>query len=223
MTEIINEPYPIDVPMWYIRDLMLMVVLAPLVFWCIKRGRLAFLSVTGILWFFSKHMLPEGGYFVLFSTALFFFSWGASFSIKSLNFAEQFQAVKYLPVIYIAIATVDTLTLSIWEYNTYLHNTGILIGVTSIIGTTAKMTAKGTCLPNPIIVNSTFFIYALHKIIIDDVAKITFTILHLPDKTYVMLNCYFLIPILTILICIIISLVLQYFCPKFHKALTGGR
>lgn len=222
MTEIVNEPYPIDVPMWYIRDLMVMIVISPIIYWCIKKGSLAYLLTSGSLWFFIRYLLPEGGYMVLLSTALFFFSWGAYYSLNIIHFTKAIKRIRYLPLIYIVIVFIDTLTIYTSHYNTALHNVGILVGIILVLSETSRIIRKQIKLPPPI-QNSIFFIYAFHKIIIDDIAKVVFSILQLPDTTNIMLGCYFLIPILTICICIVTHWILMKGFPRICKLLTGGR
>jgi len=222
MTEIINEPYPIDIPLWYIRDLMLMVIISPFIYWIIKRCNFFYIVVLGMTWVLKSVFLPQGGYIVMLITALFFFSWGGFNSINEINFVKEMRKYRFMLLIYIPIAIMDTLTI-FTNYNTYIHGIGIILGIVSVINIAVYRLERGNANVNSLLLNSTFFIFALHKLIIDDVAKIVFLVLHLPDSTGVMLSFYVFIPIIIIFICIGLYKLLHHFLPVVCSLLTGGR
>lgn len=221
-TEIINEPYPIDIPLWYIRDLMVMVIISPFIYWIIKKCKIGYIIALGLAWCLRNLYLPDGGYLSMLITALFFFSWGGFHGINDLNFIMVMRKFRFLTLLYLPIAFFDTLTI-FTHYNSYIHNVGILIGVITVVIIVAQMMESRQTGVNPLLVNCTFFVYAFHKLIIDDVAKIVFSILHLPDNTYVMLCFYLVIPIVTIIMCIGLYKLLHRFSPVTCNLLTGGR
>lgn len=221
-TEIINEPYPIDIPLWYIRDLMVMVIISPFIYWIIKKCKIWYIIALGLSWCLRILYLPDGGYLSMLITALFFFSWGGFHGINDSNFIMVMRKFRFLTLLYLPIAFFDTLTI-FTHYNSYIHNVGILIGVISVVIIVAQMMESRQTGVNPLLVNCSFFVYALHKLIIDDVAKIFFSILHLPDNTYVMLCFYLVIPIVTIIICIGLYQLLHRFSPVICNLLMGGR
>lgn len=221
-TEIINEPYPIDIPLWYIRDLMVMVIISPFIYWIIKKCKIGYIIALGLAWCLRNLYLPDGGYLSMLITALFFFSWGGFHGINDLNFIMVMRKFRFLTLLYLPIAFFDTLTI-FTHYNSYIHNVGILIGVITVVIIVAQMMESRQTEVNPLFINCTFFVYALHKLIIDDVAKILFSILHLPDNTYVMLVFYIIVPIITIVICILLYEIISRKLPAVSKLLTGGR
>ena len=66
--------YPIDEPLWFVRDLMIVVLIAPFIWHMAKRFGNMFVIVSGVLWFILRG-IPMGHANQL-STAFFFFSWG---------------------------------------------------------------------------------------------------------------------------------------------------
>lgn len=50
--------YPIDFPLWFLRELMLMCLAAPLVHWCIARMKWLFVAAVGAGWFFGLWQTP---------------------------------------------------------------------------------------------------------------------------------------------------------------------
>lgn len=69
--------YPISIQFWYIRDLMVTILLSPIIYWLIKKCHIYFVIVLSVLWITNNWPLITG----LNITALFFFSLGAYFSI----------------------------------------------------------------------------------------------------------------------------------------------
>lgn len=67
-------PTPICGVLWYVRDLMLMVVISPLLHYLIKKVRVLFIVVLGVIWISDKIIIPQE--YNLLVSALFFFSWG---------------------------------------------------------------------------------------------------------------------------------------------------
>ena len=223
MTEVSKNPFPIDVPMWYVRDLIVMVILAPVIYWFIKKCGKWFIILLGIVWYFIRPILfPDGGYPVLFFTAAFFFSCGAYFSINRKSFVDIMRKVKWFPLLYLLLAVVDTFTKK-EDYNIYIHKAGILIGVASAVIVTSYLIEKGRVKVNMTLANCSFFVFALHTLIMHDIGKVFFTILHLPDNTYAMLFMYFLVPTITISLCVFIYIFLKRFLPTVCNVLTGGR
>ena len=72
---------PIDFPLWYVRDLMLMVILSPVIYWLIKKFKGMVCVFFCLIWLFSTLLIPIENYFSMyvnlqFLYALFFFMWG---------------------------------------------------------------------------------------------------------------------------------------------------
>lgn len=222
MTEIINEPFPIDIPLWYIRDLMVMIIISPIIYWMIKKFHVWYIVGLCVIWYLGNLIIPDGGYIHMLFTSTFFFSWGSTCSIMSIDFVETMQKVRYLTILYIPIAIFDTLTL-FTEYNIYIHKLGILFGIIAVINIASQIVKSGKVTINHLLLNSTFFIFALHKLIIDDIAKFVFSLFHLPDSTLVMFTLYVVIPLITISVCVLLYKLIKQRLPFLCILLTGGR
>ena len=223
MTEVSKNPFPIDVPMWYVRDLIVMVLLAPVIYWLLKKGGKWFVCLLGVVWYFIKPMFfPDGGYPVLFFTAAFFFSAGAYFSINRKSFVEIMRKVSCFPLLYLLIAAIDTFTKKS-DYNIYIHEAGIIVGVISAVIITSYLVERGKVKVNMTLANCSFFIFAFHTLIMSDIGKAVFTVFRLPDNTYSMLFMYFVVPSITISLCVCIYISMKRFLPVACKILTGGR
>ena len=221
ISELSQDPYPIDGPMWYVRDLIVMVILSPVIYYFIKKTGKLGVAILGLSWFFIRPLLGFG-YLTMFLTASFFFSMGAYFSIKRINFVNYMRKMKYSPFLYLFICVADTLTKRT-EYNFFIHNVGILAGVVSVVVIVSLLIEKKWVKVSNTLANGSFFVYALHILIIHDIAKLMFKILHLEDNTYSMLFLYFAVPIITTIVCVFVYVSLKRFCPRVCSLLTGGR
>jgi len=214
-------PAPMDVPMWYVRDLMLMVLLSPVVYWLIRKFGWWYIVLAGIVWCFVLFPL-ETFYFNFFFAALFYFSWGAYFSIKKQSFITFMRKFKFMPLVYFPVVIIDVLLKEIsWGF--YVHEIGIVLGVVSAIVIASYMLEKGIVRVNKTLADSSFFIFALHLLIMGDIAKVVFVAFHLSDTTAVMLAFYLMVPVITIIICLALYLLLRKYSPKLCGLLTGGR
>lgn len=215
--------YPIDIPLWYIRELMTMVLLSPIIYFIIKRLGYSFTLFACLLWLFSPFFIPDTSYLDLLITALFFFSCGALFSMKGTDIIKKITRYNLVPFVYLLIAVIDALTKQA-EYNEYIHRVGILFGIISIANISKRIIAHHECKTLVTLSSSSFFIFAMHYLIIGDLGRTVFIVLNITENNpYVMLLFYFAIPIVTVLLCIITYQMLKRFSPKLCHLLSGGR
>jgi surface polysaccharide O-acyltransferase-like enzyme len=222
-TEFDTETYPIDGPLWYIRDLMLLVIISPLIHWLVKKIKILLPVILGTAWLASPVLFPHGGYLGMLVTASFFFSWGAYLSIQKINIVQALRRFKYLPLLYLAIALVDAY-LRLKTPNLYVHRVGVIIGVISTVVVASYLIQSGKATVNQTLANSSFIIFASHGIYIGDVGKLLFTMLHIPENNpFCMLALYLFVPAFCIALGIAIFLLLKKFAPTILRLLNGGR
>ena len=155
--------------------------------------------------------------------ASFFFSLGAIFSIHKKNIVIFCRKYRYAPVIYMLVAITDALTKGM-EYNVYINKIGILLGMVSAIIITSYLLEYNKVKVNTTLGNSSFFIYALHTLVLGPVGVLMFTKLHIPESNpYAMLALYFAAPAITVAICLACYVYIKRYIPKIGSLLTGGR
>ena len=213
-------PYPADVPLWYVRDLMVMVLLAPVIWWSVRRAGRWLVVVLGAVWYLRPLLSPMWGegWGTMLLEAAFFFSWGAYYGnpLKGIN--------KLWPValIYLPLAIADALTKG-WEYNIFIHKAGILLGIVAIFYISTYLVEMGKARASAMLAGSSFLIFALHTLVMDDIGKLLFTVLHLPINIGTLLLLYFIVPSITILFCLVVYFALRRLAPPLCHLLTGGR
>jgi fucose 4-O-acetylase-like acetyltransferase len=116
---------PIAYPFWFIRDLMVLVVLTPLVYTYVKKLGVYGILLLSVLWLFGWWFTLPG----LSIVAVFFFTLGAWISINRRNLVLEAEKVKYpILVLYPALVIADLLTKGNGA-NLFIHNVGILLGI----------------------------------------------------------------------------------------------
>ena len=121
-----NLHTPINYPLWYVRDLMILVLFTPIIYQLIKRMNVFLVLLFSVIWFFSL-----GRYIGLSSLShqsIFFFPLGAYFSINHINFVALMDKAKWSPYLYAIFAIGDMLTRG-QTYNFYFNKLGIISGV----------------------------------------------------------------------------------------------
>lgn len=78
------KSYPLLMPMWFIRDLMVTVLLSPLLWWMLKKISYWILILLVLMWATGMAMPVPG----LSFSALFFFTLGGAFSLKGKSFMD---------------------------------------------------------------------------------------------------------------------------------------
>ncbi len=218
-----ETPIPINGPLWYVRDLMVMVLLSPVVYWIIKYTKFWLMITIGIvLYIFGRDFLPNFKYVSLILGYMFFFSWGAYYSINKQDLVTQIRKFKYVTLLIIPLTIINLFTIGT-EYNKYIFFPFVLASTISLIVIVSYLIEKDKIHVNSALANSAFFLYAMHALIIVDMGKVLFVGLHLTDTPIVMTILYFAIPILTISICLITYFILKKYAPKLCSLLSGGR
>lgn len=210
---------PINTPLWFIRDLMVLVLFSPIIWWLIKRLKIGTVIVLGIIWFFS---LGEGfGFPGLCHQSLFFFPLGAYFGINRINFVDMVSKQLWIPYVYLGIALIDAVSKN-ESYNASLHNVGILFGMVSIVYLVSLLLRTDKIHVNDFLVSASFFVYALHNLFLGKVTKIIIMYLR-PESPVFVLLIYFMMPTIVISLCLLLYKALRKCSPLISAVLTGGR
>lgn len=208
---------PADVPLWYVRDLMVMCLLAPL-FRMLLRGKYGIAVLAGLLVCFT------GGWWIHVAgfscTGVTFFSLGAWFGINGRDPAALAgsiprQLLPFLGALWFAILLFDV-ELYPAPLGCRLHAVGIIVGVTALTALASHAAKSGAGIP-AILTDSSFFIYASHMALVRPVAKGVLAILSTP------LVGYFLTVIAVTAICFAAYRMVAALMPPVASILTGGR
>lgn len=214
--------YPIAYPFWFIRDLMVTVVLTPLLYVLLKYMKGYFVLLLGLLWFVGWE-IPYLGIRGFSMVALFFFTAGASLSICRLNILEVFGRWRKLSFwIYPLLALADLCSKGA-TYNLYIHQVGILAGIVFSFNLAAWLLQERKVKASAFLSAVSFFVYAIHEPwLLAQIRKVMTRVL-VPESDGMWTLLYFLNVMLTIGIALALYALLKRVFPCFTRLITGGR
>jgi surface polysaccharide O-acyltransferase-like enzyme len=209
---------PIPYQLWFLRDLMVLVILSPIILFLIKKVKVILTAIIFVFWLLNQDTV------FLTSEALLFFIFGIIISQDYKFIINKTISIKGLPIIWLLILIIQIL----FEYYNYKIIALICLKISILIGVPSfwvlydllvskynfeKITEKITW--------TTFFIFTFHEPFLTFIKKITFFLCG--KKDLVILMNYFIAPTVTILVSIFLALILRGILPMFYRFLTGGR
>lgn len=225
-TELLNTLFinPIPYQLWFLRDLIMLVMLSPLIFWFVKQLKIISILILFVMWF----IFFDFNFYIFKTESLLFFSLGAYLALHQKSFLLNKIYLKnywLLLIFWFTIVFIKTLLLN--SEHTFLiillGKTSIIIGI-STIWIIYDNLMENKLKPNAKILNLSsysFFIFVFHEPILTFFKKGMFYITGTSDLM-VLLN-YFLSPLVIITFSIMIGFILSKVTPKFYQFITGGR
>lgn len=213
-----RDSAPIDLPLWFLRDLMVVTLLSPITYWLIKHFGRCYLTFL-CLAFVSKAWPMIDGFSI---AAVFFFSLGAYMGIRKLSFTIFAKFDKVIYSVAFALAVVDVfLGGPDTFYGNIAHPFFRISGALATFCIGLKLCGRAW---NPALVRSVFFIYAFHGLyIIGYYLGVVPQQITAESNAFIKLSVYFLVPILKVLACLGVFVLMERFMPRMLAILTGNR
>lgn len=212
---------PVNYPLWYLRDLICMVLLAPMFYFFLR-----YLGVWGLLilmiWNLSDYTFGIPGFTTI---SFLYFGFGAYFAIYKKNILETF--LPYRQVIF--IITLVLLGVSTYlngrEYHLELLKIFTIFGVVSSILLTDLIIRYNDKVKRRLLKLSSvvFFVYVTHVIYIINWMKGAWARFSFGESGWGKLIGYFAITFSVVFICIVLYLLLKRLSPKAIAFSIGGR
>lgn len=202
---------------WFIRDLMLLMILSPLIVIILRHAALPFIVALFLLWITSTWPIyaPD-------VVGMLFFSVGACVALRGSSLFALDRYGSWFVLTYLPILLADV----IWNdaaFNTGLHRSGIVVGLVAVLYlskralTHARLTSTLVWLSG-----MSFFVYAAHVPLLGIVRTIAYRYLPL-DRPYTILLLYLLLPMMVIIFLVGLYQVLARLTPQALRVVTGGR
>lgn len=215
---------PVLLPFWYMRDLIMMVVISPVIYWLIKKLKIIFIILLLAIYVFDIRVSWMSG---TFTCASLFFSLGAYFAIKKQDFTDVlWKWKKIICPVAVALMIYQTYTGSAMgdEISKMIHPWLVIFQSFAFI-----LLASALCnYPklygmNKKLARTSFFIYALHPFILYNIISIINKVMPMRDTWYVMTFNYLSAPLLCVGICIGIYWMSQKLMPGVLGVIVGER
>ena len=209
------------VPLWFLRDLIVVVTLTPIIYYMIKKTGIISILILGIAYLTKLWPDIHG----LTATTAFFFSMGAYVSINGHDvFDDFYKHRKSIYVSWICLLIVN-MYFAVGAYTglrLYFSGLYVIAGVISILNIAYWLVRYKGLHSKRLLVESCFFIYALHVFFLGDCRRMAEIVI--TDNTHFLVPLTYLVyPWIDIAFCILLYYLLHRFFPKTTRTLTGGR
>lgn len=203
---------PMYYPFWYIRNLMVMVLLSPIFYWMLKRVKgFWILLLLGLV--FAHVSMPIGFSF----SSMFYFSLGLYWAMYWRDTIPNIRILGLFAILWLPLAYMDTITRV-----QYWHTASEICGIGAILFIGILAVHKFQLRTSETLTQSVFFIYAIHATLLGYIYKLTFLALH-PSGEVVCLILNIVIAIITTLCSFGAYKLMDRYLPRVCRVLTGGR
>ena len=207
---------PLLCPFWYIRNLLIMSILSPLLYYIIKYGREIFLLIVSIWWMMTCHnaFIPQ---------TLLFFSLGAYFSIMDVNPLEMILKFRnwFLALFTLfALADIAMHTIYSTQMNLQTHRMALIFNIPVLLLLADFCVKRGYS--KRILPNAAFIVFAVHYPIVVILRKYCAAqFSEASDITHIIL--YTICVIIATIMSLLVYILLEKFSPKIKNILSGNR
>jgi hypothetical protein len=216
---ILVEPIPYQ--LWFVRDLIMLIIVSPLIWYLTKSIKGTWLAILVVLW----AVAPKT--FEFFSNeALLFFTLGCALALdeKGLIQLRLSKMLTYgLLVSWLLIVSVTTYLITFRQTGFILdalNDLGILFGIVSVWFLYDRLDHKQIG-KYSVFFGYSFFIFVFHEPLLTIIKKGMFFVLGKTD--FSSLFIYVVAPLLAIALSILTRYVLRRRTPRFYNFATGGR
>lgn len=221
-----NGIYPIDTPLWFVRDLMIMVLITPAIYALYKFPTPHAITKV-ILVFFTlvwAVRIPGLGHLSLLLEAFVFFSWGGFLSYHKRDMIVEFRRYSTTSFILYPLLALSILFLTpIWpQAMVYVKSINVIVGLFFFYNIAAWLVTKRHCRASSFLSSASFFIYCGHFIILDPVARRVFSITGTGGDMAVVSACMLTYIIIIGLLLGVYAMMHRY-TPRLLRLFTGGR
>lgn len=207
---------PLLCPLWYIRNLLIMSILSPILYYIIRYAREVFLLATTFWWLISYHnaFIPQ---------TILFFSLGAYFSIFNINPLQMVQKQKIIFLILFAVlAACDIIchTAYYTPLNLQIHRLSLIFNIPALLILAYWSIQRGY--NSRLLPNTAFIVFCVHYPIVVALRKICIALFaNATDSIHILF--YFVCVIIATLISIGIYLLMDKYLPNIKRLLSGNR
>lgn len=218
---------PFDLPLWFLRDLIVVTILTPIIYYAIKKLGIFILGLL-FLAYISRIWTLLPGFSI---TAFFFYTTGAYFALNRINiiqFANRYK-IFLIPVclILLVVTTIFDGTNTVIGQNVY--PLFVCTGVFTAFFVASTYITTYNIRPNKLLVSSCFFIYASHGVdfpITGSPLFFTDRLFHriFPGHTGLEeLICYIASPLVTACLCVLLLVFARRLFPKTTLYFSGNK
>lgn len=217
----IYKAAPLNLPLWFLRDLFIMSLLSPVIYFFVKKTKLYGITFLGLC-FLTRTWTSFSGFSII---AVFFFSLGTYFGLYKKNFIEIIRIYKY-PIFIICLLSIifDTYTHDLPIQFFFIRQVYRITGLfTAIIIVSYLIEQNRIKMNNRQLAKLSFFVYVAHSISILGFTVKIFTNLFPVDSPLLLTIFYLAVSVTTVAVCYAAYAMLKRLTPNFLNFITGKR
>lgn len=213
---------PLLIPMWFVRDLIVVTLCSPFLWWLIRQMGLMIVLIISICYVFQYWPYIHG----VSSVSFFFYSLGIYLS-RHADVIDAFFG-KYGLHLFISTICISFLLVYIinsnWLYAPYLMRVFMIIGSFSALFLAYKLVLTHKKIAWQKLSNASFVVYAMHMVFVSKYVRVFFRKTIVVDYSMPTLFFeYLAVPLITISVCLIFYYILRKYLPQFLLFVSGGR
>ncbi len=214
---------PISYPLWFLRDLMVMVIFSPVIHFVLKKQGKVTIIILGILWYITTCV--KNLHFYCPKEAIFFFSFGAYMSINGKDMIREFRNhFKITAILFISLGIIHMILYNsqYTQITKYIKPAIIFFGLFFAYNISSYLLEKGYSKNNNFLSSASFFMYVSHTIFLSVFYPLTMKLLQ-PSSDLTLLLTSILILGITISILLIVYYLMSRYMPKTFSFITGRK
>lgn len=221
--------FPINVPLWFVRDLMVVSVLSPLVYWGVKKGKGWLVALMAVLYVLNI-WIPFVGFGAV---TWFFFALGAFLSLNGKGMANAFFRLRWpLFLAFLTLFVLDFYTDGS-KVDAYVHRSFLLAAVPTAFNVVLWLTGNRNRNVPKWVGQAAFFVFAIHTLPLPFPYHYPFMLRPVEffktnlwtnsSNGFVCIGEFFLMWLGVAAFCLAIFFLMKKLCPSALNFLTGKR
>ena len=200
---------------WFLRDLMLLVIISPAIYIIIKYTHFFIPVIVFGLWIFGYDPNIVG----ISLRALASFMLGVYFSINKIAYGN---ILKKIPFVAILILSLSLIFIDLYTQNPIINKLDVLVLIVLILVVAERFSHLASSKIISILLPASFFVYLAHLFVLVVIQKTMYKIFTLNDSIDYCIF-YTITVILTLAITTALFFLLKKIAPKSLAVLVGGR
>lgn len=217
--------YPMNMPLWFVRDLIILMILSYPIGFLLEKTR-GWILLLMAVWWFPGHEK----FFGFGADVLFYFSLGAWLSIKNVDFLAFLRKVRIPGYILCAamIIVESIITFSIFRQTNEVgfrwipFNVFVISMMVATLNIAYGLVIKGETLFTEKLATCSFFLYVAHYVLLPTVQKALYQAI-MPATQLGNIAFFWAFLVGYIVLLVLVFRLLSRFLPRTTAVLTGGR
>lgn len=211
--------YPLVYSLWFLRDLMIVVVFSPVLHWAIRKFRWGVLAILFVIYL----LIPDANRYHYLITALLFFSTGAYLSIWRIDLFRVFKPLsRWSLALYLLLCLSLLFVSGAPEVMHYVKVLSIIVALPLAYNMATWLLQNTRIKVSSFLVSASFFIYVSHQLICFRVLKLSVFTLR-PEQGWAVVATYVISEVAVILLLLGMFYLMKRYTPSLLRVVAGRK